>query len=123
MRRSRQLRSPRRRQDLRTWARLTGGRLVVSLNPLEIEGARWPASLGPATVADAQAFTTWLATRRRWGLVPDAVPLREQPSETLGPFPTPGRPDPWIWYLAEQWGPVHEQPNYAKALAPERTEQ
>lgn len=35
-----------------------------------------PASVGPATTEDAQAFTTWLATRERWGLVPDARPRR-----------------------------------------------
>ena len=98
-RRSRQLRSPRRRQELRTWARLTGGRLVVKPGALaRLPIARLdlrrgaPASLGPATVADAQAFTTWQATRKRWGLVPDAVPLREQPTEIWGPFPSPGRP-------------------------------
>ncbi len=80
-RRSRQLRSPRRRHQLRTWARLTGGALRVSPSaerPLGIAGLDTrrgtPASLGPAAVADAQSFTTWLATRERWGLVADAVP-------------------------------------------------
>lgn len=104
-RRSRQIRSPRRRQELRQWARLTGGRLAVkpgALARLPIAGLDLrrgaPASLGPATVADAQAFTTWLATRRRWGLVPDAAPMREQPSELRGPFPTP-----------ERWGTVLDE--------------
>ena len=88
-RRSRQLRSSRRRQELRTWARLTGGRLRVSGSPLGTEGARWPSSLGPATVADAQAFTTWQATRRRWGLVPDAVPREQSINVWVDPRPTP----------------------------------
>jgi hypothetical protein len=72
-RRSRQLRSPRRRQQLRTWARETGGSLVAG--PAErrvivgIDRRRGaPASVGPATTEDAQAFTTWLATRERRGL-------------------------------------------------------
>jgi len=80
-RRSRQLRSPRRRQQLRTWARLTGGRLIRT--PAErrtivgLDRRRGaPASVGPATTEDSQAFTTWLATRERWGLVADARPRR-----------------------------------------------